>query len=53
MDRQTEVQYVINGLLEILGDDARLPSVEVLNRYLNGWTPEATITVVLQDYFSL
>lgn len=52
MERQTELQYVKDGLLAILGEDEELPTDDILNKYLNGWTPEATITVVLQDYFS-
>lgn len=48
-----ETQHVKDGVVEIVGPDAELPSDEDIALYLHGWTPEATITRILEDYFGM
>jgi hypothetical protein len=51
--RQQETQHVKESVLEIMGEGTTLPSDEDIALYLHGWTPEATITLILQDYFGM
>jgi hypothetical protein len=53
MARQTEVQQVKDGLVEVLGEDEVLVTDTTIEDYLWGWTVDGAIHCILRDYYKL